>query len=108
MNVRKARISISWVLATAVFGAALFFGAEHGRSIKPIRPDGDLRKALDVITAESLRADLSFLASDELKGRFTPSPELDVSAEFIASRFRAAGLEPATEGSYFQRADLTS
>jgi len=107
MNVRSARIAIFWVSTSVVFSAAVFFGAEHGRT-KPIRPDGDLRKALDVITAESLRADLSFLASDELKGRFTPSPGLDVAAEFIASRFRAAGLEPAVAGSYFQRADLTS
>lgn len=108
MNVRKSRFSISSVLAITVFSAAVFLGAENERSIKPIRPDGDLRKALQVITAESLRADLSFLASDGLKGRFTPSPELDIAAEFIASRFRAAGLEPAMEGSYFQRADLTS
>jgi hypothetical protein len=108
MNVRSARISIFWVLAIAVLSAAVFFGAERRGTTKPLRRDGNLRKALDVITAESLRADLSFLASDALKGRFTPSPELDVAAEFIASRFRAAGLEPAIQGTYFQRADLTS
>jgi hypothetical protein len=61
--------------------------------------------AIDRISADSMRANLSFLASDALEGRATPSHELDIAAEFIASRFRAAGLEPVTkDGSYFQKA----
>ena len=63
--------------------------------------------ALDSITAAGLRANLSFLSSDAMRGRYTPSPELDIAAEFIASRFRAAGLEAPVNGSYFQKADLT-
>ncbi|MDP9170627.1 MAG: M28 family peptidase [Acidobacteriota bacterium] len=59
--------------------------------------------ALDRITADALRGDLSFLASDALEGRGTPSRGLDIAAEFIASQFRRAGLEPAAAGqSYFQ------
>ena len=107
MNIRKTRSAVFCALAAAILSAAVFWGAEHARAPRPLRPDGELRKALDVITPESLQADLSFLSSDALKGRFTPSPELDVAAEFIASRFRAAGLEPAVNGNYFQRADLT-
>ena len=54
-----------------------------------------------------MRGDLSFLSSDSLDGRGTPSPALDVAAEFIASRFRRAGLEPAgSQGSYFQEANF--
>src|ERR1700733_762860 len=49
---------------------------------------------LSGISPDSLRANLSFLASDDLKGRYTPSPELDIAASFIAARFRGAGLEP--------------
>jgi Zn-dependent M28 family amino/carboxypeptidase len=40
-----------------------------------------------------LRGDVSFLASDFLEGRATPSRGLDVAAEYIASQFRAAGLQ---------------
>ncbi len=58
--------------------------------------------ALARISADSMRGNVSFLASDLLEGRETPSRGLDVAAEFIASRFRAAGLEPAVNGSYFQ------
>jgi hypothetical protein len=54
-----------------------------------------------------LKGDLSFLASDTLAGRFTPSPGLDVAAEFIASKFRAAGLEPGGNDGYFQTAEMT-
>ncbi len=59
--------------------------------------------ALDHISADSLRTNLSFIASDELEGRNTPSPGLDRAADYIADRFRSAGLEPAAAGhSYFQ------
>jgi Zn-dependent M28 family amino/carboxypeptidase len=67
----------------------------------------ELQRALNGISADSLRGNLSFLSSDMLAGRWTPSPGLDVAAEFIASRFRAAGLEPGGGKDYFQKADLT-
>lgn len=58
------------------------------------------------ITAADLKGDLSFLASDALQGRYTPSPGLDVAAEFIASQFRAAGLDPGGDQDYFQIAAM--
>ncbi|MDP8982572.1 MAG: M28 family peptidase [Acidobacteriota bacterium] len=64
--------------------------------------------ALDRITAASLRGNLSFLASDALEGRDTPSRGLDIAAEFIASQFRRAGLEPAGDDGYFQTARLVT
>ena len=64
----------------------------------------DNQAVLDHITADSLRGNLSFLASDALEGRDTPSRGLDIAAEFIASQFRRAGLE-APGDSYFQVAD---
>ncbi len=62
--------------------------------------------ALNSITAGSLEGDVSFLASDILRGRDTPSPGLDVAAVYIASRFRAAGLEPIGDDGYFQTAEF--
>jgi len=56
------------------------------------------------ITANELKAHVSFLASDTLEGRDTPSKGLDVAAEYIASEFRRAGLEPAGDDGYFQSA----
>ncbi len=60
--------------------------------------------ALDTIRADSLRGHLSFLASDLLEGRDTPSRGLDLAAEYIAAQFRRAGLEPVGDEGYFQTA----
>jgi len=52
-----------------------------------------------------MRADLTYLASDALEGRDSPSHGLDLAADYIANRFREAGLAPASsQGGYFQTA----
>jgi hypothetical protein len=58
---------------------------------------------LDRISAASLRGNLSFLSSDLLEGRDTPSRGLDVASEFIASQFRRAGLEPVFQNAEFEQ-----
>ena len=55
-----------------------------------------------------LKADVSFLASDALEGRATPSRGLDLAAEYIAAQFRRAGLEPVGDDGYFQNASYQS
>ncbi len=70
----------------------------------------EVQAALDRISENSLRGHLSFIASDALEGRATPSRGLDIAAEYIAAQFRRAGLEPAGdanqagEKSFFQTA----
>jgi len=59
---------------------------------------------VDGISENSLRGNLSFLSSDLLEGRDTPSRGLDLAAEYIAAQFRRAGLEPAGGDGYFQDA----
>jgi len=46
--------------------------------------------------------DIKFLASKEMKGRATGSPELEKAAAFIAARFHDFGLLPADGKSYYQ------
>jgi Zn-dependent M28 family amino/carboxypeptidase len=59
------------------------------------------------ITAARLQAYLSFIASDELEGRDTPSRGLNTAAKFIASHLSRWGLEPiGDDGTYFQRIAL--
>ena len=67
----------------------------------------DVQSALDSIRPDALRGDLSFLASDLLEGRNSPSRGLDIAAEYIAAQFRAAGLEPGGDDGYFQTAHMT-
>jgi len=64
----------------------------------------DVEAALDRISADSLKGHVSFLASDLLEGRNTPSAGLDIAAEYIAAQFRRAGLEPGGDDSYFETA----
>lgn len=68
----------------------------------------EVQETLDRVSADSLRGRVSFLASDLLEGRATPSPGLDLAAEYIAAQFRGAGLEPAGDDEYFQTAEYTA
>src|SRR5947208_16506442 len=50
-----------------------------------------------------MRADITFLASDECEGRGPGTAGIDKAADHIAAAFRAAGLKGALpDGSYFQ------
>jgi Peptidase family M28 len=69
-------------------------------------PPPEVYKALETISPDVMRGNLSFIASDLLEGRDTPSRGLDIAAEYIAAQFRAAGLEPAGDDGYFQTAKM--
>lgn len=56
-----------------------------------------------MITRDNAEAHLTFLASDEMRGRDTGSPEIDIAANYIASYFRQLGIKPAPGAErYFQ------
>lgn len=66
-----------------------------------------VRAAAEGITAARLKADLDFLASDELLGRNTPSPGFDTAAAYIVARLERAGLKPAGDnGTFLQRYEM--
>ena len=67
--------------------AILFFGAALAtRSAEPVL-SLEQQAVLSHISADSLRGNLSFLASDLLEGRATPSRGLDLAAEYLAAQF---------------------
>ncbi|HQV54669.1 MAG TPA: hypothetical protein PLX17_04095, partial [Chitinophagaceae bacterium] len=47
----------------------------------------------DIINAKEVERIERVLASDEMRGRKTFSPEIDIAADFIAAEFKAAGLQ---------------
>ncbi len=60
------------------------------------------------ITAAHLKSFLTFIASDEMEGRNTPSRGLDTAALFIAEHLENWGLKPMGDnGTYFQKISLT-
>ncbi|HLW54483.1 MAG TPA: M28 family peptidase [Candidatus Angelobacter sp.] len=58
------------------------------------------------ISENTLRADLTFLASDALQGRMSLQNGDQVGIDWIASEFAKAGLKPAFDGSYLQPVPL--
>jgi len=61
----------------------------------------------DAIRKENMRADLFFLAGNEMRGRLVDTAENRLAAEWIKSRFERMGLKPAGPGnSYFQPYNL--
>ena len=66
-----------------------------------------VQRALDTISAAELRDYLTFIASDEMEGRDTPSRGLDTTAKFLAMNLSRWGFKPAgDDGSFFQRIEL--
>lgn len=59
------------------------------------------------IDPEKLRQSVKTLASDEFEGRGPGQPGGEKAAQYIASAFKAAGLEPAGDhGTYFQQVPM--
>jgi len=66
------------------------------------------QRGVDTINAAQLRDYLSFIASDEMEGRDTPSRGLDTTAKFLAMNLSRWGIKPAgDDGSYFQKIGLS-
>ena len=62
------------------------------------------RATADTITAAQLKDYLTFVASDEMEGRQTPSRGLDTTARFLATELSRAGVKPGgDDGTYFQK-----
>jgi len=60
-----------------------------------------LKKAEKIITPVEMQYNINIIASDKMKGRDTPSKELDSAANFIATAFKNYGLQ-TVNNSYFQ------
>ena len=67
------------------------------------RPDPKVKAAAEAIVAADLMRDIGFIASDELKGRATPSPGLDTAGAYVGRRLKQLGIKPMGDsGSYLQ------
>ncbi len=78
---------VTFLVATACFSGNI-----------PVQPIPSA--LLEHIIESKAQEHLNFLASDEMRGRNTPSPELEKAADYIAAYFKKVGLEPIN-GTYF-------
>jgi hypothetical protein len=66
-----------------------------------------IQRAVETISATHFRAGVGALSDDSMRGRDTPSPELEKTALWVAAEFRRLHLRPAgDQGSYLQRFQL--
>ena len=65
-------------------------------------------KYANTITVEDLTKHLTYLASDEMKGRDTGSEEGKIAANYLADFYKNLGLAAPVNGSYFQSVPLVS
>jgi Zn-dependent M28 family amino/carboxypeptidase len=98
-------------MRTKLFLAAIFaltFSAAAAQSIPAVQglPPA-ARAAAESIDPEKIRAHVRFLSLDLLEGRGPGTRGGELAAEYIATQFALAGLEPAGDsGTYFQRVPL--
>ena len=67
-----------------------------------------LEPALEAVKTESVRADIHFIASDEMQGRDTPSAEIRIAARYLRSRLMRLGFEEGGTNGYFYEYSLNS
>lgn len=88
--------------ALAIFAGAAPSFAQAARSASaPLPPE--VAAAASTITIADARPRLEFISSDLMRGRDTPSPELNIVASYLVSNYEAMGFQPGGEnGSFYQ------
>jgi len=93
--------SFSFLLMVTMLSGAACHRPEAGRL--PGESVDAVAGLSPVVSAADLRAEVGFLASDRCEGRLTGSPGVARAAQYIATVFTEAGLQPwGSDGSYYQ------
>jgi hypothetical protein len=107
---RKLKLySLLFMLALSLLLPTTLAQRTGGIAAKPTKAAAALMTArgVDTISAAQLQNYLSFIASDEMEGRDTPSRGLDTTAKFIGMNLTRWGFKPAGDnGTFFQRIAL--
>lgn len=91
----------------------IFEGINKKDSVSPSRshsiPEESKNAFSSEITVSDLRAEVQYLASDELEGRLTGSRGAQMASSYIADYFKNIGLKPfGDKGTYFQEFPFVS
>jgi hypothetical protein len=72
-----------------------------------LQAQSPVQRAAQTISPEDIRRRIGIIADDSMRGRDTPSPELDKVAQYIAGEYRRLGLKPGGDrGTFVQRYSL--
>jgi hypothetical protein len=67
-----------------------------------------LEPALEAVKTEHVKSDIFFIASDEMRGRDTPSDEIRIAARYLRARLMRLGFEEGGTNGYFHEYPLDS
>lgn len=98
-----ALILVLFVLGSVPVNISAQSGGKTSKAAAPVKDFGNI----EGITGQQMKDYLTFIASDELEGRDTPSRGLDIAALYIATQLSRWGVKPAGDnGTYFQKIPL--
>jgi hypothetical protein len=93
-------------VAATVVAALLTWYLNSVVAVPSARPAAS---AIADLSASRYVEHVKYLASDEMKGRASGSPELEKAADYIAAQFRLWGLRPMGDNNtYFQSFEITT
>jgi len=98
----KNILSIAIAIILLSCGSSAPLVGVKGENVKPAPVIGSNETNLvlpDINAMKSVSQTMAFLASDQLQGRDTGSEGIEMAAQFIEARFRAAGIQPVLETS---------
>jgi len=101
MSAPSAGKRTPFVLAIAIAALYFVFAPVYSETLSP--------GWTSALSTKEYFKHVSFLASDDLKGRGNGSPELQRASEYIANQFRTLGLKPAGDkGTWFENFQITT
>ncbi|HEY0761509.1 MAG TPA: M20/M25/M40 family metallo-hydrolase [Pyrinomonadaceae bacterium] len=103
------RFLTALVLASALVTTLPVTHAQRAAAVKSKKIGSSVitQRGVDTIAANQMRDYLTFIASDEMEGRDTPSRGLDTTAKFLAMNLTRWNFKPAGDnGTFFQRIEL--
>ena len=69
----------------------------------------DQKLTEQTVQTATIKGHIYFLASDELRGRNTPSPELNIAAKYLSTSLMRYGVQPISSlDGYFQKVPLSN
>jgi len=109
---KKIILTLSIVL---LFVGSLFanYQTPESKAVKNNNSDNSIvkhyQKKKHLVSAKEIEGWVSYLASDEMRGRRNGSPEMKKAAEWLAARFKEYGLNtPPGQNNYFQEYEISS
>ncbi|SEB22014.1 M28 family peptidase [Pedobacter hartonius] len=69
--------------------------------------DKNIREALEQVQPDQIRADITYLADDKLKGRMPGTEGFQMAVDYVTDRLKSTGVKPAGEnGTWLQKLNL--